>query len=71
MPKRGERWRRRDGSKTETRNVIDETLGGDVCYTTGRIGRGTYNFRHFYSPGERRCTLAEWTAWVSKAKRVD
>lgn len=61
-PKAGEVWRRRKGGKTETRFVIDRTLGGDVIYRSGKWS---------YANRSSRDTYLNWMTWQSGATRID
>jgi len=67
-PKSGERWRKRVGGKTETRTVIDRTLGAQIVYVRGRVPKPN---RAFDYPSEKRCTKAEWFAWQAGAKELE
>lgn len=58
-PQAGEVWYHR-GPPAETRTVVDRTLGGDVCYVSGRFSRHA---------SQRQCTEAEWLAWQAKATK--
>ncbi len=69
-PQRGDRWRKRFEGKTETRTVIDRTLGGAVCYVVGRLTAAHQRLNRSPSD-EKRCTEAEWNAWVAGATRID
>jgi hypothetical protein len=61
-PFAGEVWRRKKDGKTETRRVIDRTIGGDVLYQSGR--------RSCFNPpivGK----FSEWCVWQSEAQNID
>lgn len=60
-PKAGERWRAKIDGKSETRRVIDRTLGGHVMFISGRLTA-------FNRP--LTITLSHWNEWQAKAKQV-
>lgn len=62
-PVRGERWRGlgRNGARTETRRVIDRTLGSDVMFQAGR--------RTAFNPPEV-ATYEDWMTWQNTAKQL-
>ncbi len=72
MPAPGEVWRYkpRHGHgfvvqhPTETRHVVDSTLGGSVVYVSGRYSRHA---------NLETCTLADWAEWSTRkeTKRID
>lgn len=62
FPEPGTKVTRRKVGKTETRTVLDRTLGGLVVYVSGRPRRNSWK-----AYGER-CTLEEWHAWVGSRK---
>ncbi|MDE2022393.1 MAG: hypothetical protein KGI71_05795 [Patescibacteria group bacterium] len=65
FPKPGTKVTRRIRGKSETRTVLDQTLGGHVVFVRGRT-RGRDLWREY---GDH-CTLDEWNAWAKrKAKR--
>lgn len=62
-PPIGSVWRGRHAGTSSTRHVLDRFLNGDICYVSGRFGRGAL---------QRRCTVSEWHDWANttKAKEV-
>jgi hypothetical protein len=64
-PQAGERWRRKGkpmrGVPTETRTVVDRTLGGDIVFIRGRVT---------YAADMETCTEREWAEWCARARKL-
>lgn len=68
-PVAGEKWRytKTPGigfvieHPTETRTVVDRTLGGSVVYVSGRFTRHALRIE---------CTIEDWVEWQKTAKQV-
>lgn len=55
----GDKWRKRRGGKTETRLVVDRTLGGDVVVRIGHLNQSPTTI-----------SLKDWNAWTVGAKHL-
>jgi hypothetical protein len=63
-PEAGTKWRSKN--PVETRHVIDRTLGGHVCYLSGR-----WSYWRATRGNHLRCTLDEWLAWQAGAVQLE
>jgi hypothetical protein len=65
-PQAAEVWRRTDKGhdgkrRTETRTVVDRTLGGDVVFVQGKVTRFAQR---------SQCSFTDWSAWCGPARQV-